>query len=676
MRRSMGMTLLLGSVLAVSACSKGEEKTETAKNKEGTPSGDTTKPDDKGPAKTDGPSLADTAANADPGVEAGGIEHDKEEGPAAVITAVTGTVEVRRVGETEFQPAKANTELYPGDQVRTTEGGTATVTMADESVVEVAEVSTIAIASRDGSADPASSAAVLAGLARFTIADRAPGEGAFKVYTPAGVVMTKGTVYVVGVAASGEARVGVESGLVDVVGLADIAAEPIAVEANTAASLSAEGSVEAPVAWTSDDWGTWRTERDARVEMTAVVSAHGNALADLNAKLAAAYADLEATADSYAEFEAQAATHADAQATAEYEAIAPEGAATIEASFGVAGHIEALTWAHASRAQLATDIYVRHPEVVKTEWEVVAPRAEAAVLWPKRFVITADAYLEPLRVQYYVHHPRGRARAELVGVAVPEFYASTSVPEPEPAKVRARVKTHFWVRPEVSFKASARPVWISHPRPGWRAKVKVKPAKARAKVAWYVRPPDFKAKVFLGADVKAKYQTKVVVKPPQPRANLRAKVKVKAPGVRIKVKAPDLNAAAKARMKVKLDARGRIAVRDHRDVKVGAGAAGGADVNVRDHRGDVDVKVRDHRDEVKGKLDVGVKGGADVKGGAGVKVRDHRDEVKGKAGGAADAKVKVKVKAPDVKVKVKTPPPPKVKVKAKGEVKGGIKIGN
>ena len=153
MRRSLGMTLLFGSVLALAACSKGDEKTESAKNKEGTPPADTTKPaDDKGATKTDGPSLADTAANADPGVEAGGIERDKEEGPSAVITAASGTVEVRRVGETEFQPAKVNTELYPGDQVRTAEGGTATVTMADESVVEVAEVSTIAIASRDGSA--------------------------------------------------------------------------------------------------------------------------------------------------------------------------------------------------------------------------------------------------------------------------------------------------------------------------------------------------------------------------------------------------------------------------------------------------------------------------------------------------------------------------------------------
>jgi len=290
-------------------------------------------------------------------------------------------------------------------------------------------------------------------------------------------------------------------------------------------------------------------------------------------------------------------------------------------------------------------------------------------------VVTADAYLEPLRVQYYVHHPRGRAHAELVGVTVPEFYVATNVPEPEPAKVRAKVKTKVWIQPVVFVKASARPVWISHPRPNWRAKVKVRPAAYRAKASWYVRPPDVKVKVFLGADVKAKYASKIVVKAPEPRATVRAKVKIKPVGVKIKVKAPDLNAAAKARMKVKIGSDGRVLVRDHRDAAVKV--KGGADVGITtgaDVAGGADVKVRDHRDEVKGKVDVGAGAAGDAK----VKVRDHRDDVKGKVEGGADVKAKVKVKAPDVKVKVKAPPPPKVKVKAKGEVKagGGIKIGN
>ena len=665
MRRSIGMTMLLACLVAA-ACSKDENKqTESTKATEKTTGATTPSPTTTGEGQTPA---------ADPGVEAGGIERDKDEGPAAVITAVQGTVEVRRVGEIEYQAAKADTQLYPGDQVRTGEQSSATIAMADESVVELAEVSTIGVATREGSADPASGAAVLAGLARFTVTARAPGEGAFKVYTPSGVILTKGTVYAVGVAVTGEARIGVESGAIDVVGLANVAAEPVVIETGNAATITAEGSVGQPAAWGEDDWGTWRAEADAEAELGAVVSAHGEAMADLGAALASAYAELEAAAETAAELEVKAATAAEAQATADYEVVAPEAAANIEASFGLAGHLEALTWAYASHATLAKAVYVRHPEAVKAEWEVVAPKVEAAVLWPKRFEITSAAYLEPLRVQYYVHHPRGRAHAELVGVAVPEFYANVNVPEPEPAKVRARVRTKVWTPPVVRVKASARPVWIAAPRPGWRAKVKVKAAPPRAKVAWYVRAPEVKGKVLLGADVKAKWQpTRIKVQAPEPRAKLRAKFRVDTIGTRIKVGPPDLDAAAKARVNVKLGGDGRVIVRDHRGAASGAAGAG--------------VKIKG---DVKSAVDVRTPDAPDVK----VKVRDHRDsaagaagdakvKVKGTVGGAADVKgdvkAKVKVKAPEppkVKVKVKAPEPPKVKVKAKGEVKGGIKIGN
>jgi len=518
MRRSTGMTMLLASSLALSACKKGDEKQADTKPSETTKASTTpqaTKPDTGATAKGQTPT-------ADPGVEAGGIERDKNEGPAAVITASAGTVQVRRVGEAEFQAAKNDTQLFPGDQVRTGDKSNATITLADESVIEVAEVSTVGIASRDGSADPASSAAVLAGLARFTITPRAPGEGAFKVYTPGGVVLTKGTVYAIGVAATGEARIGVETGMVDLVGLAAVDADPIVVQAGNAATFTAEGAVGQPTAWVVDDWGTWRADVDADADAKVIVQGHGTMLADLGTALGTAYADLDTAAASYAEFETKASTAAEANATADYQAVAPEGAATIEASFGVAGHIEALTWAYAGHAELASEVYVRHPDEVKVEWEAVAPRVDAAILWPKRFEVTATAYLEPLRVQYYVHHPRGRANAELVGVAVPKFYAAVAVPEPEPAQVRARVRTHFWFSPVVVVKPQVRAVWIGMPPPTWRAKIKVKAAPPRAKVSWYVRPPEVRARVLFGADIKGTWTTRLTVKPPEPRAPRRA----------------------------------------------------------------------------------------------------------------------------------------------------------
>ena len=86
-----------------------------------------------------------------------------------------------------------------------------------------------------------------------------------------------------------------ESGAVGVVGLPDLAAEPVAVEAGNAATLEAAGTVAAPAAWTGDDWGAWRVEHD-EVDAAAVVAEHGAALAALDAQVVTACADLETTA--------------------------------------------------------------------------------------------------------------------------------------------------------------------------------------------------------------------------------------------------------------------------------------------------------------------------------------------------------------------------------------------
>src|SRR5690606_11719243 len=152
-------------------------------------------------------------------------------------------VEVRRVGEAEHRAAKEGEKLYAGDELRTGEAASATVALADESAIELAEVSSVAIASRNGTADPASAAAVLTGLARFTVAARAPGGGAVRVYTPAGGAVTKGPTYGAGVSASGAARVGVEAGSVEVIGLGALDADPVAVDAGSSVTLDGAGAV-------------------------------------------------------------------------------------------------------------------------------------------------------------------------------------------------------------------------------------------------------------------------------------------------------------------------------------------------------------------------------------------------------------------------------------------------
>lgn len=655
MRRSVLIAMVFGAVVGV-GCKKSSDssaKQEPAKTQEGTD-----------PAPKEAPTT-----NATAGVEAGGIQRDDKEGPAALLTAANGTVEVRRVGETQWAAATADTKLYPGDVVRTADNGTATITLADESVVEVAEVSTVAIASREGTADPASSAAVLGGIARFTVTPRAPAEGPFRVYTPSGVVVTRGTTYGVGVAASGEARVGVENGMVDVIGIAQLDGEPVTVDTASNVVISADGKVGAVAAWPADDWGTWRDETDATVQLVPAFDAHAAAMADLDKALVDTYAELSANADAAATFEASAASSAEKGDAAAYTAALPDGAAAIDASFLLSSRLEALTWAYAGHGALATDLYVRHPAELEAKWAVVAPQVDASVLWPKRYEVTATAYFEPLRVQYYVHHPRGRAHAHLVGIAVPEFYANVEPPAVEPAAVRGRLKGQVWIAPEMTYKASARPVWVTAPAASWHAKVKVKAAPPRAKVAWYVRPPTLKAKALVGVNATGSWKSKLDVKPPQPRASLAASWKIPV-GMKIKIGPPDLSAAATARAKVKLGADGRL-VRDHR-VNVRAAAP-----NVKaDVKGKLDAKIG-------GKLDVKA---PDVKGKLDVKVRDHRAGavkagagVGAKVGGAvkagADMGAKVKAGA-DVKVKVAPPPPPKVKVEGKVKASGGFKIGN
>jgi hypothetical protein len=633
-------------IVGLVACNKGDKKDEPAPTAKPTESA---KGEQKKPAAG-----AASDATADVGINAGGITRDAKEGSAGVITTVKGTVELRRMGETSYTPAKADTQVYAGDTVRTADASTAQITLADESVIEVAEVSTVALASRFGGADPASGAAVLSGVARFSVSPRAPAEGAFRTYTPAGVVLTKGTIYGVGVSAAGEARVGVESGAVEVIGLADVSAKPVTVDAGASILLAANGDVASPSPWPADDWGTWRDEADAKIEVAAALDAHDKALAQLSTSLKDAYADLSASADAVATFEANASTAASANDTAKYEAALPDGAATIDASFGVGGRIEALTWAYAGHAALATDLYVRAPAKVEAQWTAITPAIDASVLWPKRFEVTAVGYLEPLRMQYYVHHPRGRMHAQLVGIAVPTFYAKVTPPELDVERVRGRVKTKIWIAPDVRFTASARPVWAVYPAPEWRAKVKVAAAPPRAGAEFYVRPPALKAHLLVGAAPSVTWVSKLTVSAPEPHANLRAAWSVPV-GMKVVVAPPDLAIAAKARAGLKLDASGRLdaGVKDY-----GAAAVQPPDVDAKakiNAKAKVGVKVPDIAIKPPSvNIKAGMKAGVGAGGGASA----------GMKAGAA-----VKVKAPEVKIKV---PQVKGKVEAKGKIKLGL----
>jgi hypothetical protein len=206
-----------------------------------------------------------------------------------------------------------------------------------------------------------------------------------------------------------------------------------------------------------------------------------------------------------------------------------------------------------SHAVLASDLYVRHPEI--EAWAVVEPRVHAAVLWPKRLDVVASAYLEPLRAQYYLHHPRGRMNAKFVGVLVPAFYANVTPPAVPAADLKAKLTFKVFTPPTPEFTASARAVWIAAPSADWQAKVSAKAATPRAKLDFYVRPPKLAAKAILGAEVKGKIATLFAMQAPRARGQLDAKWGL-ALGHSIKLAAPDLNAAAEARAQWQAEAPG------------------------------------------------------------------------------------------------------------------------
>jgi hypothetical protein len=631
------LALATSALLAFGCGGKKDDDKKAGGPTPGTP-GEPDKPGKPGPGGGDNTDLnqlvTDLAAKI--GVEPGAVEPEADEGAEAALTARTGTVQVRRAGEDEFADAPAgDVELHGGDQLRTAAESTATLVLADESTVELAEETAIAIGDPAATADPSQSVAVLAGVARFTVAPRGAGEGPFMVHTPGGIVTAKGTVIAVGVAVTGVARVGVEEGEVEVAGRADFSA-PVVVAAGNSTTLTMVGAVEPAVAFTSDDWGEWRDTAEASAEPAALVEAQTVQLAELDAQLEAAYPELEAlstTVDAEAAVAVEAETAADPVA---YEAVAEPLGADVEATYLASLRLQNLTFAALSSAYVTAEINARFPEQTEVVVVKARPRLVGALLWNKKYRVVVHHHIRPLRPVYYVHHPVGRQRAVVVKHTVPAFYAKVVLKPLDPVRVRSKFKVVVYTPPVIVKVKPGKKVWVTAPARGWQAKVKVKPFKARATAGWYVRAKAPKAKVFVGVKAKARPPRVFVNARPAAvgKVNLKfgtaAGVKVKAgAGGTIKVKTPGTN--------VKIDAPGT-------DVKIKTGADAKATIKAGPGGG-VMVKVKEKGEQAKGVV-VGPGGGVVVKGKAGAKV------VVPPVGGGI-----------------------KVKGGVKGEAKGGIKIG-
>jgi hypothetical protein len=509
-----------------------------------------------------------------------------------VVTARSGTVALRRAGTEEFVDiADDGAKVYAGDQIRATGDSSAVLTLADETVVELAEDTTVAIGDRDATADPASSAVVMAGVARFTVSERGEGEGPFLVFTSAGIIGTKGTTYAVAVAATGEVRVGVEEGEVEVAGGASLD-EPVAVAAGNSTVITAEGSVGGSIEFALDDWGAWRDEAEASGTAAALAEVHLAALEVLEADIEGGYDDVEVLTEAVVEAEAPVIAAEEADDGAAYEEAAPEIGATVEASYMASTRLQYLTYAMLSRAYIANELYLRYPDEVKPVYEPARPRVVGAILYHKKYHEVVHVHVRPWRNKYYYHHPRGRVAAVALGVEVPTFYKKRKLKKLKDGAARGKFKVKVYKAPKVRKHNKKKKVWVKAPGKDWSVKVKVKPRKARGKAGWYVKVKTPKAKTWK-VKVKGKGKVTIKAKKPTKRGGTKVRIGVKKPGKKGK------------KVGVKIGGKGGVKVKTKggKSVKVKTNDKGGAKVKVKGKKG--------------GKAGVKVKGG--VKGGVKIK---------------------------------------------------------
>jgi hypothetical protein len=455
------------------------------------------------------------------------------------------------------------------------------------------------------------------------------------VFTPGAIVATStGAVLGVGVAATGDGRVGVESGEVTLAGTADLG-HPATVAAGFAVDIAADGALAKPIAFDGSGWAEWRVAAEAKAEPAALASAHLEALRGLEGQLDTGLSGLAGLSEATFTAQADAEARVDAGDLAGYQATVPELGAGIEASYLTTLRLEQLSFAAVGRAYAVEELYVHYPDAVGPIYASGQMDLAASLLYSKKLHIVCGQRIAPLRAAWYTHHPVGRLQAEAVGFVVPAAYAKIQL-QPIPA---ALVTGHIvggvaFVPPAVNVRADAsaklaHKVYIGAPDASWKSKLNVNVAPPKAGIDWHG-----KAKGALLVGVAPVIPSLSVFVPGKASSLASASIRVNG----------ELLVPA---VKLKADLRG----------KVGGKIAGAHDVGVgvRGKVTGIEAKAIDVKTRAGAKVDAAAKGaariGSDVKGGI-------------KAG---------------VDVKVKAPPPPKVKVdvKAKGEIKagGGFKIG-
>jgi hypothetical protein len=438
------------------------------------------------------------ALSARVGVKAGPLAHPGV-GPDASLTLGQGPVWVRRTGEerfTEADPNATTTPLYAGDEIRVGQHAQATVALADYTLIQVAEETAVAIGNRAVAADPASSAAILYGVARFSISPRARGEGPFLTTAGSVLIGAKGTVYGVAVAAGGRVRIALEHGEAEVAGPAALN-RPVSLQTAQTVIVDEKGTVGTPEAFKRDDWGEWRYGAETDQKIETVARLHANRLVGEESRLDADYLILQALATSASTLTWQAEATTKPKAAGAYRATATERAAAIEATYRLALEIARLTNAAMSDAFVLSELYTRHPKEVAPEFNEFAQEVSGALLYNKKLQVVSDVYLGPLRPAYYVHTGRGRARAASLEFPLPAVFAQVKLPELAAAEIAKRLPAGLYIPPRLDSTTHGHPLWQRSPKLGWDERLALQPVPPR-QGAWYLAPARVNPQMIVG----------------------------------------------------------------------------------------------------------------------------------------------------------------------------------
>jgi FecR-like protein len=428
------------------------------------------------------------------GVKPGGLSYAGV-GPSAALMWSEGTVTVRRAGEDRFGDTTANLQLQAGDEVLTGPHTEATIAFADNTLVQLAEETLVAIGNRAVSADPASSVSVLYGVARLSVSPRARGEGAFITTAGTSLIGAKGTAFAVGVVAGGHVRIGVEHGEIEVAG-ARALDKPITLQQAESIIVEPTGALGAKESFKSDDWGDWRFAAEAKETLDGVERFHADHLVGEESRLDADYLVLQKLVTTASSLTWQAEGTTGPKALAGYKATAMERAASIEAAYRLAGEIARLTSAALSDAYVLGGLYERHPKEMGPQVTEFTQEIGGALLYDKKLQLVSEIYLVPLRSAYYAHTPRGRARAASLDMPAPTF-AQVKLVDVPAAEIAKRIPPGLYVAPTIDAATHPHPLWQRAPKLGWDERLTLQPVPPR-QGSWYVAPARVDAHLFAG----------------------------------------------------------------------------------------------------------------------------------------------------------------------------------